>query len=351
VSVMSITHVVYKGDCKCSRCGVRPAYYRLGSVLYCGRCCNKRKFPARETLPEDPERAKKLALADTVHINTARMNAGKIIPKEELVKCTTLYMRQHPKAAPYRVPVLPNRMRHSRHSFGIHIPSLSPMNIGPVHHGQPGLPPASCLENLHQGNKVWPDEIDPQTGNPGKTFFKTQKDIYTCETPMRHKRDRSAGRPRYSVWILGDGTLKRHPWVESRYHYCRIYAESIFNSSEFRGLVDMVRAGIPIEIFGFDARLVDCSSAASWYETYVDPERPFGHELVLACMLCAELNPEIVYPWEVYRAHNPDLYGTWSSVPDTDDSTDGTEPDPGDPGVDPGDPGVDPDEQMNVTVG
>lgn len=52
------------------------------------------------------------------------------------------------------INIFPN-FKHGNRRDGIGLPSLSPKSIGPVDHGQPGLPLALNLENFHQGNKVY----------------------------------------------------------------------------------------------------------------------------------------------------------------------------------------------------
>ncbi len=49
--------------------------------------------------------------------------------------------------------VFPN-YKHQARTDGFGCSSLSPKSMGPVHHGQPGLPIALNLENMHQGVSV-----------------------------------------------------------------------------------------------------------------------------------------------------------------------------------------------------
>ena len=69
-----------------------------------------------------------------------------------------LFKMQHKKAVGFEdgyLNVFPN-YNHENRKDGYGCPSLSPMILFPVDHGQPVLPVAQNLENFHQGNKFYP---------------------------------------------------------------------------------------------------------------------------------------------------------------------------------------------------
>jgi hypothetical protein len=65
--------------------------------------------------------------------------------------------------------------------------------------------------------------------------------------------------------------------------------------SDFKKLQDLIKNGTNIQICGYDGRSIGHRSIE---EEYLDPSKPFGHELVLATMLTEK--PEN-YPWKKYK--------------------------------------------------
>ena len=101
-------------------------------------------------------------------------------------------------------PIFPNA-KHGGRTDGAGCPSLSPKIMGPIDHGQPSLPPAQNLENLHQGNKVFPSEAVDSHGEathvkdvhnsivhkpfvPSPTFFETQREMYEKRAEITTKK-------------------------------------------------------------------------------------------------------------------------------------------------------------------
>jgi hypothetical protein len=81
--------------------------------------------------------------------------------------------------------VFPN-FKHQGRKDGYGCKSLSPMYLGPVHHGQPGLPAAENIENFHQGSKCFEEETDEE-GNPSEVYVENRLKFYKDPIPHRHK--------------------------------------------------------------------------------------------------------------------------------------------------------------------
>lgn len=194
--------------------------------------------------------------------------------------------------------VFPN-FKHGNRTDGWGIPSLSPMSIGPIDHGQPGLPQAKNLENFHQGNKVFPSEVD-DTGEPTQLFYDTQLEMYRDDVPHRHKDavfsvKGNKNVPLYSIWVTPDGVKNKVSYADSRQFYCNFYERATLKNQEFHELKRMIEDGFNVQICGYDAYPV----TDTLVEHYMDTSRPFGHELVLYTMLVTD-NPGD-YPWRKHK--------------------------------------------------
>jgi len=84
--------------------------------------------------------------------------------------------------------------------------------------------------------------------------------------------------PLFSYW-----NGEKLSYVEARKKiYCPIYSEYVKKTEAWKQLKDLREQGYNIQILGYDG--YDISSKSMSY--YVnDSSRPFGHELVLACLL------------------------------------------------------------------
>lgn len=174
--------------------------------------------------------------------------------------------------------------------------SLSPFRLGPIDHGQPSLPPAKNLENFFQFNKVYSDEVDKNT-QPTQKFFDTQLKGYLDEVPHRHKPQYKIEKCLYSIWEKKDKTLVSLSYVESRQIYSHFYVKYAREQEAFKKLVKLHEDGYNICIYGYDGYPTNDVKASDMEEYYLDPSKPFGHELVLYTML--KYKPE-EYPWIKY---------------------------------------------------
>lgn len=279
---------IKKGGDKCEN----GAYFDIAGHYYCGM--HSRQNPARKQLPKNPIREKKIR-GPTIKHDPADMSEYDTAAKENRdagrrgnIKVTKIAMMKSPVETSGFFPIYPN-FKH-RHF------SLSPKSMGPVDHGQPGLPQAKNLENFHQGNKCFASEL---AGNePGDAFFATQLAMYNDPVPHRHKdaaKSISGNKniPAFSIWRDKSGAVHKLTYFESRQFYCTFYERFAAKDPLFVKFREMHLAGYNLEIFGYDAY----QPGADIEKNYLDISKPFGHELVLYTMIFCEPRD---YPWRKY---------------------------------------------------
>jgi hypothetical protein len=188
--------------------------------------------------------------------------------------------------------------------------SLSPMRMGPITpelHRQAGLPMCKLLENFHQGNKHFAQDVDNSK----------QLELYADDVPHRHKYKRGMV-PLYSLYIDHHGTEHHLTYIESRELYCCLYQYFAERSPEFARLKELAKT-TPLCICGYDAHdPSDVPLTAGFlnrvshmqgfpmhrdhvlhiHAAYLSTAKPFGHELCLYAMLIIE-NP-VFYPWAIH---------------------------------------------------
>jgi hypothetical protein len=209
-----------------------------------------------------------------------------------------LLMMREPEFIPGFRRVFPN-YKHQGRTDGFGCKRLSPMSLGPVKHGQPGLPDALNIENLHQGNKCFQEEVDAQ-GNPTALYYENRLKFYLDPIPHRHKytgTGKNKNIPLYFIWVDPTGQEHRLNYIESRQFYCTFYERLASLEPDQARLRQMLDDGYNLQICGYDAHPV----TRSIEEEYLDPSRPFGHELVLYTLLTH--SPE-QYPWRKYQTFN-----------------------------------------------
>ena len=90
------------------------------------------------------------------------------------------------KVVPHKdgyLSVFPN-YKHGNIKDGLGCRQCSPMYLGSVEHGQPGLPDAENIENFWQGSKCFPKQSD-KNKKPNKYFYQTQLDVFEDTEPRR----------------------------------------------------------------------------------------------------------------------------------------------------------------------
>jgi hypothetical protein len=182
--------------------------------------------------------------------------------------------------------VFPNN-KHQDRKDGFGCCSLSPMRIGPVAHGQPGVPDALNLENFHQYSKQFEGETDSE-------FAAARGAGYQDPVPHRHKV--KGRKPLHAVWLAPDGARHELGAIEARQLYCNFYERGVRGTADFAALRHMLDMGAcNLELFGYDAVPMPQGSE----HAYLSTEHPFGHERVLFVMLSEP--DESAWPWRKHK--------------------------------------------------
>ncbi len=293
-----------------SRC-TNKAYWRCaGSDYYCGVHSAGRRS-SRTQLAKDPNAAKKRVQLYARWKQAARNAAAhnRAHGRKGHVRCGKMAMMRAPVPDDGFLMVFPNR-RHQTRPDGFGCSALSPMSLGPVdEHHQRDLPPALSIENYHQFNKVFPNEVDADSGEPLPVFFEKQLDAYRDPEPHRHKYPRAelqrmadAGAnpnaPLYCYHLDDEGRAHHYSYLESRMFYC-VWMERLAKRADaFAELRAMRDDGYNLQVMGYDGYAV----TRSVDEHFADASRPFGHELVIYCLLT--IDDPAHYPWtRYYHAH------------------------------------------------
>jgi len=270
------------------------AYYfhsQLGK-LSCGVHC-KKEF--RQELSKNPN-AKEIR-TDELKLHMESVHRSVKVGTIGTITLEKMLMMKNPKLKDGILNVFPN-FKHNNRTDGLGLPNLSPKSIGPIDHGQKDLPIALNLENFHQGSKVFSDEVD-SNGKVSSSFYETQKLMFEDSVPHRHKSNaKGKNVPLFFVWKVGE--VEHYlTYIESRQFYCNFYERKVSVMPDFAYLVKLVKAGYNICLCGYDAYMPD----RSLEEHYLDPSRPFGHELVLYTMLMFEINclDKSDFPWRLHK--------------------------------------------------
>lgn len=287
-----------------------------GILLLCGTH-SKKYLPDRSELPKNPDHDA-LVLKELVsHRESIEAQAARNREKEHggMLTCVKMQMMRNPGLIPGTLNVFPNYL-HGKRKDGFGCPDLSPKSMGPVRHGQPGLPDALTIENYHQFNKVFPHEVGDD-GAPLPIFHSTRLAGYQDPVPHRHKINTIQRRtlsnvniPVYSVHLDIHGNERRFSYLESRAFYCRQYEMLAPSQPSYIELRHRLNEGTDMRIVGYDGyepTSVPGENLERQLEyCYRDITRPFGHELVLYSMLA--LVDSSRFPWNVYVSQHPETY-------------------------------------------
>lgn len=136
-------------------------------------------------------------------------------------------------------------------------------------------------------------------GNPSQIYYENRLKFYLDKTPHRHKyksKDvKNKNIPLFFLWVDKEGNEHRLNYIESRQFYCHFYERLASKQPDFLKLNKLIKNKTNIQICGYDGRPIGHRSIE---EEYLDPSKPFGHELVLAIMLIENPNH---YPWKKYK--------------------------------------------------
>jgi hypothetical protein len=208
-------------------------------------------------------------------------------------------------------PVLPGYLNVNVTSGSSHWSPLSPMKLGPfqvieskivtkdypdgIHPGfaeyddQQQIVTCQCFENYWQFSKIYDlDLIDPKAdiklSNLKASFFQRRAAGFKDLQGHRRALPKKAGR-------IVASYLDGHIWdyLQSRYYYCVTYETLVRNIPEYTELERLTANGSSVQILGYDGRDIPIT-VESMQKGYHNPEFPFGHELVICCML-KEIRP------------------------------------------------------------
>jgi len=294
--------IPYHGEVDCAKCKNR-AYW----IVADGRCMcgvhSKKEGDARKPLPKRSRaflvqrRTEILKDHDASVEEVRKRNAASGVRGG--VRLFRMRMMKNPPLTDGWMNVFPN-YRHQNRKDGYGCMKLSPKSLGPVEHGQPGLPPAVNIENFHQGSKCFAEETD-EAGDPSLLYYENRFKFYKDPVPHRHKYigqspTGNKNIPKYFVWVDREGTSHRLSYVESRQFYSNFYERLASREPDFVRLRSMVDAGTNVCICGYDATPLEEGETIE--HAYMDASKPFGHERVLYAMLCFAPTQ---WPWRLHK--------------------------------------------------
>lgn len=238
----------YANENPCQKSGCRnKARWTYGGGIFCGV---HMKHPDRIALPINP---------NAVEVRQTELT--RLLKLAEVVKTASIRLAKKQMMRALPMPegfyiILPNNKDRGVQFGGLVLGmcDLSPMQLGPVEHGQPNLPPATNIENFHQSNKVFPSEVDAY-GNPLPIWYTRREEGYRNPVPFRHKLGKtkaehilasgceSANKPLYSIFVQRDGTERRCTYLESRVYYCTYYEQLVRQTDSYKQLVAMLESG------------------------------------------------------------------------------------------------------------
>lgn len=285
---------VYYGTTTCNaqlasgRACTNKAYFSADAGYYCG--VHAKKYENACQLPKDTHTKQRKNVENETRTQAAE-NAKRINNECGAlgnVSCRKMKMMKEPQHIDGYYSIFPN-FKHGNRKDGIGMPQLSPMSLGPVDHGQPGLPIALNLENFWQSSKFY-------EGQSEEEFRETQRTWFMDAEPHRHNK--KGVKPLGWVWTNDEGTATLYSYVEARQFYCTFYQRLAKATQQWQELVELVEGGGNVNILGYDGVDIDNPSAEQLEALYLDDQQPFGHELVLVTMLMLW---EEDYPWNIHR--------------------------------------------------
>lgn len=301
--------IVYYGERECEHGGnaasacKNKAYWKQNKLYMCGVHAKDKLH--RIALPKMSKADKAAAREKEFALHQAslqkRAEANRAAGMKGTISMQRMRMMHNPVITPGLLLVFPN-FRHQNRKDGFGCSDLSPMSLGPVNHGQPGLPPARNIENFHQGTKCFREEAIPGTEDPGPRYYENRLKFYMDEQPHRHKfygeHKTNKNVPLYFLWTDKDAKEHRLSYVESRQFYCTFYERLARDIYKFWELCKKMWDGTDICICGYDA--IPLAEGETIEDAYLDPTKPFGHERVLYAML-TNLNDPTHLPWRKHK--------------------------------------------------
>lgn len=216
------------------------------------------------------------------------------------VRCGKIYHFRDTSVSDKTHPTIPGFVNINVTSGGnSRFKALSPMKLGPfdmtevlkpmLYYPTGVLPGCTQINNTHQnmhveifeniwqGSKVYAVDLVNNLVQP--SFFERRAKMARDHSPHRRALPKAGNTVVTSYW---NGNF--YPYVQSRYFYCFYYIGLVSRTPEYAELVNMVNSGVNVHILGFDGRDIPIT-AESMLQAIFDPTYPFGHELVLCCLL------------------------------------------------------------------
>ena len=294
-------------------------YYSKGkegnNIYYCGIHSDK---SSRKELPKlnKQEKIQRQKEVDEKHELTILEEKQKRIEKKEkgIVITHKMRMMHNVIQKPGYRDYFPN-FRHANHPGGIGCATLSPKSLFIVKHGQPGLPDAQNIENMHQSCKKYKWETREEFNKHRIAFYLSSfayrhKTKQTCQEALGklEEEKKSSKRKReekekeedkiweYFVWRDQDGKEYELDICASRQFYCNFYENYVSNLPEFLFMKKKLEEGENMRICGYDAFEINKDNYIS---LYLNPDQSFGHELLLWTLLNIEDSSK--WPWRMFR--------------------------------------------------
>lgn len=158
-------------------------------------------------------------------------------------------------------------------------------------------------------------ELDEHGNKVLDSFYTARDAAFADKTGHRHKFKRAFLKqkaketgndniniPAFSLHAMPSGEERRYDYIGSRWFYCTWYEKLATQTAEFKQLVALMDDGYNLCICGYDGY----APTTTLMEHYLDTSRPFGHEMVLLCLLTIKESKD--YPWNVYRRTHAQLY-------------------------------------------
>jgi len=266
------------------------AYYAYRGRVYCGVHCrvtDRIVLSRNATVHQKIAKEHEQECNELANINFMNFTVGDVI-------CYKMKMMKAPPLEDGYVNVyLSDRHCSSAPICGLHLPSLGPKTLGPVHHNQPHLPPAVNLENWFHANKVYVFEID-ESGLPLPSFYELQRQMYLCTTPLTPK---SSSEVLFHVWVNPNGTRQFLTSLEMRHRYCHFYEQAVISLPAFHSLQEKIQQGYNLRLCGYEISVPYGKGEETIEEAYQNEQGTFSHEMILYVMLTY---PEDEWMWRKY---------------------------------------------------
>ncbi len=144
---------------------------------------------------------------------------------------------------------------------------------------------AQNMENWWQYSKIYNVDLN-QEGEIQPSFFQRRAEGFADPKPHRRAMPKKKG---HVVAAYFDTQV--YGYVPSRKFYCSTYEFLVTRTPEYQELQNRLTQGENLHIVGYDGKDIPVTTE-NFRAAYLDPNWPFGHELVLTCLLAG-----IPKPW------------------------------------------------------